>query len=133
MSLRTSFAKFGIAAAIIAGTAAPSLAATAIADTNLNVRTCGSTECRVVDVLRRGEAVEVDFCEGTWCFVEKRGRDGWVSARYLSRDRYYDDDYYDDDYVYVEPRRPHRRVIRRVQPYFGACFGGPNARFCVYD
>ena len=133
MSLKSTFVSLGLAGAMVAGAAIPAMAATAVADTNLNVRTCGSTDCRVVDVLRRGEVVEVEYCEGVWCFIHKRGRDGWASAKFLSRDRYYDDDdYYYDDYVYIEPR-PRRRVIRRLAPYFGACIGGPNARFCIYD
>ncbi len=135
MSPKSMLAALGLAAAMSAGAAVPAMAAAAVADTNLNVRSCGSTSCRVVDVLRRGEVVDVQYCEDIWCFVEKRGRDGWVSARYLSRDRYddfYDDDYYydDDDVIYIEPRR---RIIRRVDPSVSACFGGPNARFCIYD
>lgn len=132
MSLKSMLASLGIAVAMIAGTAIPALAAAAVADTNLNVRSCGSTDCRVVDVLRRGEVVDVEFCEDLWCRIEKRGRDGWVSARFLSRDGYYDDDdYYDDDepVIYIEPRR---RRIPRPDP-FTVCLGGQNARFCVYD
>lgn len=136
MSPKSLLASLGLAAAISVGAAVPAIAASAVVDTNLNVRSCGSTDCRVIDVLRRGEVVDIEYCEGVWCFIEKPGRDGWVSARYLSRDGLYDDDFYDDDYFYIEPRRRYynpRRVIRRVEPSFGACIGGANARFCVYD
>lgn len=139
MSLKSKAATLGIAAAIVVGTALPALAVTAFATTNVNVRSCGGTDCRVVDVLRRGDRVEIDYCEGSWCAIERRGRDGWVSANYLSRggfydDDFYDDDYYDDDFYIVPPRRIRPiRPIRRYDPDFSACIGGPNARFCVYD
>jgi uncharacterized protein YraI len=138
MSFKSVAAAFGIAASILIAGALPAAAASAYATTNVNVRSCDSTDCRVVDVLQRGERVEVDYCRGAWCAVEKRGRDGFVNANYLSRDYddddYYDDgDYYDDDF-YIQPRRSYpRRIIRRYDPDFAACVGGPNARFCVYD
>lgn len=127
MSLKSKAASFGIAAAILAGTIVPTLAAQAIVSTALNVRSCASTSCRVVDVLRRGERVEVEYCRrDNWCFIRHRGPDGFVSARYLSRgyDRYFDDDFY----IY-----PRRRIIRRYDPGVSVCLGGPNARFCIYD
>lgn len=130
MSLKSKFASVGIAAAILVGSIVPTLAASAVAQNALNVRSCGSTSCRVVDVLRRGERVEVEYCRGAWCFITHRGPDGFVNANYLSRG-YYDDDYFDygDDF-YVYPRR---RIIRPYDPGVSVCFGGPNARFCVYD
>jgi hypothetical protein len=142
MSLKSKAKILGLAAAIVIGSALPALAVTAFATTDVNVRSCGSTDCRVVDVLQRGESVDVQYCENAWCAVEKQGRDGWVNAAYLGRDgvdddddydRYDDYDYYDDGY-YVEPRRAYpRRFVRRYGPDFSACVGGPNARFCVFD
>ena len=136
MSLKSKFASIGLAAVLVVGAGVPAFAVTAYATDNVNVRSCASTSCSVRDVLQRGERVDVEFCEGTWCAVEKRGRDGWVNANYLSRDSY-DDDYYDDydDDFYIERPR-HRRYIRPVYPIypsFGACVGGPNAKFCIYD
>jgi uncharacterized protein YraI len=125
----------GLAAALVLGAAAPAFAVTAFATSNVNVRSCASTSCSVRDVLQRGERVDVEYCEGAWCAVEKRGRDGWVNANYLSRDGGWDDDDYYDDGFYIERPR-HRRYVRPVYPIypsFGACVGGPNARFCVYD
>jgi uncharacterized protein YraI len=132
MSLKSKAASVGIAAAILAGTIVPTMAAEAVAATTLNVRACASTSCRVVDVLRRGERVEVEYCRrDNWCFITRRGPDGFVNARYLTRghDRFYDDDFYDDDF-YITPRR---RIIRPYNPGVSVCFGSPNARFCVYD
>jgi uncharacterized protein YraI len=138
MSLKSKAAALGIAAAVVFGSALPALATTAFATSNVNVRECGSTRCAVVDVLRRGDEVDVRFCEDLWCAI---GRDEWVNANYLSRDGGYDDDYYDDydDDFYIVPRRRSRvypiyPVYPRYRgPDFSACVGGPNARFCVYD
>jgi hypothetical protein len=108
---------------------------TAYATTNVNVRSCASTSCGVRDVLQRGDRVDVQYCEGAWCAVEKRGRDGWVNANYLSRDGGWDDyDDYDDGFYIERPRqRRYVRPVYPIRPSFGACVGGPNARFCVYD
>lgn len=140
MTIRSAAISLGLAAAFVVGGALPALAVPAVATSPLNVRTCGSTDCRVVDVLQRGEEVDVRFCEGVWCAIEGRGADGWVNANYLARgyDDGYDDDDYEDDYYddgfYIEPRRRYpRRIYRGYDPFFGACIGGPNARFCVYD
>jgi uncharacterized protein YraI len=134
MNLKKTLITLGAAAlAVIIGTAA-SYAAAAYATGTVNVRQGPGTGYGVVDVLRRGEAVDVDRCRGGWCFVRKSGPDGWVSANYLGRDRY-DDDYYDDDY-YDEPsfviRRPHYRPRPRYyDPFTSFCVGNPNAQFCV--
>jgi uncharacterized protein YraI len=132
MSLKSNAAALGLAVALVVGAAVPALAASAYATSNVNVRECAGTHCDVVDVLRRGERVDVDYCRGAWCFVEKRGPNGFVNANYLSRDGYYDDDYYDDDVIVIEPRYP-RRFYRRYDPGFSACVGSPNARFCIND
>jgi uncharacterized protein YraI len=149
MSLKHKALTLGVALAALVGTTTGAYAATAYATSPVNVRTGPGPGYRVVDVLRRGEAVEIDYCQGTWCAVSKSGPDGWVSANYLSRgggsydDDYYDDDaYYDDDYYYDDdfyidrPRvikRYPRRIYRDYGPAFSACVGSPNASFCIYD
>lgn len=145
MTIRTKFAAIGIAAGMVLAGAAPALAVAGYATSDLNMRSCGSTDCRVVDVLQRGEEVEIRFCEGVWCSVEARGGSGWVNANYLARagsgdaddgrydgrDRY--DSYDSYDYDYYEPRRVYPRRLYRRGPDITACIGGRNARFCVYD
>ena len=54
---------------------------------SLNVRSGPSTGYRVVDVLYAGENVDVDRCQGGWCYITHSGPDGWVSARYLTDTR----------------------------------------------
>jgi len=142
MSLKRTAIAFGIALAALAGTAGVALAAPAVATNNLNVRDGAGTGYPVVDVLLRGERVEIDYCRGGWCFVNKPGPDGWVSASYLARGGY--DDYYDDEVdIYIESRpvvRPWRPRPYRdydydyyYSPRSSACIGGPNASFCISD
>ena len=72
---------------VVLGMAGAALAAPAVATTNVNVRSGPSAGYRVVDTLRRNEVVDVTNCRGGWCYVEKAGPDGWVSANYLQRGR----------------------------------------------
>ncbi len=72
--------------AVLATTAAAS-AAPAVATGNVNVRSGPGTGYAVVDTLARGQQVDIQYCRGSWCFVEKRGPDGWVSSNYLSSGR----------------------------------------------
>lgn len=137
MSIKHKILGLGLAAAVVFGGSAAALAASAVVETPLNVRSGAGTHFHVVDVARRGEVVDVDHCRGSWCFINRRGPDGWVSANYLSRGGgYYDDDYYDEP-IYIE--RPRRRYVdpyyypRYRGPDFSACVGGKNARFCIYD
>lgn len=141
MSLKSLPAAAGLAAAFALAAALPALAVTAVATTDVNIRACGSTDCRILDVLGEGEEVEVEYCDGVWCAIDRSGADGFVHAGYLARaDRDYRDDDYDDyrrgdyrdDDVYFERRAP-RRYHYRYDSLFGACIGGPRARLCVYD
>ena len=51
---------------------------------NVNVRSGPGTNFAVVDTARRGTQVDVQQCQGSWCYIVKSGPDGWVSANYLS-------------------------------------------------
>jgi len=59
-------------------------AAPGVVTGNVNVRSGPGTSYAVVDTLARGTQVDVRRCQGSWCYVEKPGPDGWVSASYLS-------------------------------------------------
>ena len=137
MSLKRTALTFGIAMAALVGSSVAALAAPAYATSNVNVRSGPGTGYGQVDVLHRGESVDIDYCRGSWCFVNKSGPDGWVSASYLSRGGY-DDDYYDDDEDFYIETRPYRsyRPYRPYRDYYysprsSACIGSPNASFCI--
>ncbi|UYO00995.1 MAG: SH3 domain-containing protein [Devosia sp.] len=142
------------AATVVVGTVAAA-AAPAVATTSVNVRSGPGTGYRVVDTLYRGQQVDVQYCRGSWCFVEKRGPDGWVSANYLRSGR---PGWNDDDWTprppprppHWNPRPPHwdpypprppvypRPPRPPVYPYplpdgpgASFCFNGPNGYFCV--
>ena len=51
---------------------------------NVNVRSGPGTNYAVVDTVRRGTQVDVQQCEGSWCYIAKPGPDGWVSANFLT-------------------------------------------------
>lgn len=132
MSLKRKALTFGLALAALCATTASAFAVTAYATNPVNVRSGPGVGYRIVDTLRRGERVDIDYCRGSWCFVVKSGPDGWVSANYLSRggDRYYRDDSLDD--FYIERPRVYRSypLYRRYDPnFFGICIGP----LCVYD
>lgn len=59
-------------------------AAPGVVTGNVNVRSGPGTNYGVVDVAARGTQVDVQRCQGSWCYVVKPGPDGWVSASYLS-------------------------------------------------
>ena len=134
MSLKRQALLFGIAAAALIGSTAVTLAATAFATANVNVRSGPGTGYGAVDVLRRGERVDIDYCRGAWCFVDKAGPNGWVNASYLSRGDFYDDDdYYDDDDGFYIERPRYRPRFRPYYPRSSVCVGGPNASLCISD
>ena len=73
-----------VAAAAIVVFLPAAQAAPGVATSNVNVRSGPGTGYGVVDTLRRGQNVDVQRCQGSWCYVVKPGPDGWVSASYLS-------------------------------------------------
>lgn len=61
------------------------LAVEAAAKSAVNVRTGPGTSFGIVDQLTAGEVVNVTECApSNFCFVEREGADGWVSANYLT-------------------------------------------------
>jgi len=75
----------GVAGLAMFASTAAAFAAPAVATGSVNVRTGPSSQYQRVDTLQRGERVEVTGCRGGWCYVEKSGADGWVSANYLQQ------------------------------------------------
>lgn len=83
MRLHRKIISLALAGTVLLGTAGAAFAAQAVATGNVNVRSGPSASYQRVDTLRRNQVVEVTGCRGGWCYVQKRGPDGWVSARYL--------------------------------------------------
>jgi len=81
--LRAATAAAVFCAAAVVLLPATSMAAPATASGTVNVRSGPSTSYPVVDTLRAGESVDVRGCRSGWCFVEKSGPDGYVSASLL--------------------------------------------------
>ena len=134
-----SFRRFALglagAVALLAAGIGAASAATAYANSTVNVRAGAGTGYAVVGVLRPGQRVDIDYCRGAWCLIQQRGPDGWVNANYLDSGRSYDRDRYDrydryddyDDGFYLERPR-----YRPSYPFYRsqACFGRPNVSFC---
>lgn len=59
-------------------------AAPGSATAHVNVRSGPGTGYGVVSTLQRGQQVDVQQCQGSWCYVEGRGVAGWVSSNYLA-------------------------------------------------
>jgi uncharacterized protein YraI len=146
MALSRKLMAGGLAALSLLATAGAAFAAPAYVTGNVNVRSGPGTGYGVVDTIRRGERVDVQQCRGSWCYVEKRGPDGWVSANYLERGGrpgWNDDDHYYRPPVYRPhpPRRPHwdNWPSRPHYPHYpqrpgnSVCVNGPNGYFCVGD
>jgi hypothetical protein len=150
MALSKKLMAGGLAAMALLATTAAAFAAPAFATGNVNVRSGPGTHYGRVDTLRRGEQVEVLQCQGSWCYIEKRGPDGWVSANYLGRGGnggWDDDDNWDrpPHWNPRPPRPPHWNPPPRPapwpqpQPWPGhggnnggsVCFNGPNGYFCM--
>lgn len=87
MKFRRSLTNLLIGAGVLFATAATAFAAPAVATGSVNVRSGPSTGYARVDTLQRNQLVEVTGCRNGWCYIEKRGPDGWVSARYLQEVR----------------------------------------------
>ncbi|MCS6759007.1 MAG: SH3 domain-containing protein [Candidatus Devosia euplotis] len=149
MALSKKLMAGGLAVLALVATTAAATAVPAYAAGNVNVRSGPSIHYRVVDTLRRGERVDVQQCRGSWCYIEKRGPEGWVSANYLSRNGHggWDDDNWNrPDYSppHWRPRPPrppygYHRPQRPVPVYpsyphnsgGSFCVNGPNGYFCI--
>lgn len=147
MALSKKLMAGGLAALALMATAGAAFAAPAYVTSNVNVRSGPGTGYGVIDTIRRGERVDIQNCRGSWCYVEKRGPDGWVSANYLERGGRpsWNDDYRPPVYNPRPPRpprwdRPHRPPHWNPGPHRprypdrnrnDVCFNGPNGYVCI--
>ena len=84
MQIKNNMIKATLVGAVMLASAGAAFAAPATSTANVNVRSGPGGSYGVVDVQRRGDRVEVTGCRGGWCYIERRGPDGWVSANYLN-------------------------------------------------
>ena len=143
MALNKKLVASGFAALALLATTAAASAAPAFASGNVNVRSGPGTGFSVVDSLRRGQQVDIDYCRGSWCYIQKRGPDGWVSADFLERGRDrgrgWDDGDWDRPRDWHPPRRRGYDYYDDYRPYpvypsrpdASFCFNGPNGYFCA--
>lgn len=82
--MRTGFLALAAFAGALAMSSAAE-AANAFATGNVNMRTCGSTKCRVITTIPAGAPVQINGCtQGyRWCDAQYGGYRGWVSGSYL--------------------------------------------------
>ena len=67
-----------LAITLVLATAGSSFAATAWADGKTKVKDEPKKWADTIDYLHDGEKVYVEWCGKHWCFVEKKGPDGYV-------------------------------------------------------
>lgn len=79
-SLTTAFAAMGM----LALTAGAAFATSAVATADVNIRSGAGIEFSKIGTLTEGTGVNVTECENSYCYIEKPGTDGWVSAKYLA-------------------------------------------------
>jgi uncharacterized protein YgiM (DUF1202 family) len=80
LGLMAAFAVAITAAAV----ATPANAAPGTVTANVNVRSGPGTNYPVVSTVRSGTQVDVQQCQGSWCYVVRSGLTGWVSSSYLA-------------------------------------------------
>lgn len=132
-----------LAAATLVAAASAALAVSAVATGNVNVRTGPSIGFSKVDILVKGERVDVRECKSGWCYVEHKGPDGWVSGKYLAKAY---DDYnngYNDHYDNEKPHISFGMGFGPGGPTFGFGYGHggvvitppppPAPKVCVYN
>ncbi len=72
-----------VAVAAMLGFAEVANASPAMMNTTANVRNGPGTYYQIVNQAYRGQTVNVQGCQGGWCYINLRGPDGWVAARFL--------------------------------------------------
>lgn len=106
-----------VAFTLVGATAAMAFPATVV--DNGKVFTKATNQANVIGQIHYGQTVNVKKCvsNGKWCFITKKGPDGWVRANKL--DLGYD--FYDEDYGYNDG------------PGVKVCLGGWQGQICISD
>jgi Bacterial SH3 domain len=110
-------------AAALLFTTGVAVAATVVADANLNLRSGPGTQFPVIAVIPDGAPVSATRCADGWCRVDYRGEAGWASTAYLTGATVAVAPY-GYSYSYTEPY---------YEPYYYGGFGfGPELGFGGY-
>lgn len=153
MALGRTAIKGGLAALMVAVMTAGAFAWDAVATSPLNVRSGPGTQFRVVEVLQRGEVVDVEYCRNGWCFLDLGWNgNGWASQRYLAQAGSWQPPRPQPQPPVWQPPRPQPphwnnpprppqwnnpprppqwNNPRPTPPNSEVCFNGPNGYFCV--
>ena len=110
-----------------------SVSGNARATAALNVRSGPGIRYRAVDVLDRGERVQVERCQSGWCRIRHDGADGWVSARYLSNAGGSDDNQNDEPDINFSFNVPGFSFSIGNGADFRPRPGQPDGQVCFYE
>lgn len=83
MRISKKFLPLSMAGALLLTMVGAAAAAPGVATGNVNLRNGPSVAYDKIGSLQAGQIVDVQGCRSGWCYVQKRGTDGWVSYRYL--------------------------------------------------
>lgn len=117
LTTKTIAAAFTAVAFTLGGTAVAMAFPATVVD-NGKVHSNANKNSNIVGSIHFGQTVNVKKCvkNGNWCYVTKKGPDGWVRANKLD----FDFDYYDEDFGYNDPG-------------VKVCLGNWNGQICITD
>lgn len=116
--MSSNFGAVAIAAGIvILASAGSALASPAVVTSNVNVRAGPGTSYGVVDIVRRGEFVDLVGCQYAWCYVDKYGSEGWISAAFVDLSSAAQRPAVGHGFNILEPPPPSRHVPSYSRPY----------------
>jgi uncharacterized protein YraI len=129
--MSSKFSAAAVAAGVVmlasVGTA---LASPAMVTSNVNVRSGPGANYGVVDIVRRGEFVDLVGCQNAWCYIDKYGSEGWISAAFVDLNSATQRPAVGYGFNIVEPPPPSRHGPSYSRPYeagreaYGASRGG---------
>jgi len=83
--MKSVMMRAALAAVAVLSAVSAAFAVDAVATTTVNVRTGPGTDFSIVGQLAAGERVDIRECtSANWCFVNRAGPSGWVSAAFLT-------------------------------------------------
>lgn len=96
----------------------------AFATGSVHVRAGPGQQYHSLNILHPGQQVNVQTCQGGWCYVTYNGPAGWVSGRYLSEQ-------YAPPRFHPQPPVYHQYPQYPRQPSVNFSFGVPGFSFSI--